>query len=52
MGSKEDRGVQIPAAQVDVLNAGTFHPGDLFFPLVPAEKKRVKSSGKFKFLFS
>ena len=51
MGSKEGRGVQIPAAQVDVLNAGTFHPGDLLFPSVPAEKKELKVQGRLNFYF-
>ena len=51
MGSKEGRGVQIPAAQVDVLNAGTFHPGDLFFPSVPAEKNELNAEGKLNFFF-
>ena len=50
MGSKEGRGEQIPAAQVDVLNAGTFHPGDLLFPSVPAEKK-VNVEGRLNFYF-
>ena len=51
MGSKEGRGVQIPAAQVDVLNAGTFHPRDLLFPSVPAEKNELNVEGKLNFHF-
>ena len=51
MGSKEDKGEQIPAAQVDVLNAGMFHPGDLFFPSVPAEKNELNAEGRLNFYF-
>ena len=51
MGSKEDKGEQIPAAQVDVLNAGTFHPGYLLFPAVPAAKKELNVEGKLSFYF-
>ena len=51
MGSKEGRGVQIPAAQVDVLNAGTFQPGYLLFPAVPAAKKELNVEGKLSFYF-